>query len=219
MSAIFRDKWSKVRSGFPQFDHVSAEMCMQAVIDQGASGLDRSDEPELLLVGACRFAAWSVSGRKMAIKPATQEQCVQVLVLTQSRCFRLRVPVLHVGYTGPSGAPWQQALSLALDAGACARLMERADLAAAGAVADDLDGVELWGQSAGRHAFAAVALRPSAVSGLDVEMAREIARRTVRFALAVDAAESWAVMPLLPPGTSEAPPKVVAASMRRLAEG
>lgn len=208
---IFRDKWLRVRGGFPQFDPASAAMCMQSVGELGIGGLERSDESELLLVGACRFAAWSVSAKRMAIKPARPEQAAQTLVLAQEWWWRRHLQALDVGYTGPLGAPWAQALSVAQDAAACSRsVLARHD-------GPGSDGVELWEQAAMRHAYAAVALRPDALADLDVDSAREIARRVISFALAAETGADWVVMPRLPEGPGINLPRTIAAGMQRLA--
>lgn len=208
---IFRDKWSRVRGGFPQFDPVSAALCMQSVSDLGKAGLERSDEPELLLVGACRFVAWSVSARKMTIKPAPPEQSARTLMLAQDWWWQRHLLAFDVGYTGPLGAPWAQALSVAQDAAACSRV------ALAQLDARTRDGIELWEHAAMRHAYAAVSLRPDALSELSVDLAREIARRVITFALATETGAVWAVLPRLPPGLGENQPRMVAAGMQRLA--
>ncbi len=207
---IFRDKWARVRTGFPQFDPASAALCMQALGELGALGLERSDEPELLLIGACRFAAWSISAKRMAITPAQADQSTQTLVLAQEWWWRRHLQALDVGYTGPLGAPWAQALSVAQDAAACSRsVLSRID-------GPGSDGVEVWEQAAMRHAYAAVALRPDALADLDVDSARDVARRVISFALAAETGADWVVMPRLPDGIGGLP-RTIAAGMQRLA--
>ena len=208
---IFRDKWVRVRSGFPQFDPASAALCMQSLSQLGAVGLERSDEPELLLIGACRFAAWSVSAKRMAIEPAQAEQTTQTLALAQDWWWRRHLQALDVGYTGPLGAPWAQALSVAQDAAACSRsVLSRLD-------GPGSSGVELWERAAMRHAYAAVALRPDALADLDVDSARVIARRVISFAMAAETGADWVVMPRLPDGLGGNLPRTIAAGMQRLA--
>ena len=208
---VFRDVWSKVKRGFPQYEPAHAWMCMLAVEELGETGLELVDEPDLLMLGACRFAAWSSSGRRMDVEAASKQQCAAILGRVQSRCCSSEAPVMDVSYTGPLGASWQQALSLALDAGACSTVVNSClDLV-------PREGSELWEQAAQRHAFAAVALSPAAIADLDMDTARKVARWASGFATAADARERWAVMPRWPMGTMPVSPRSVAASVRRLA--
>ena len=208
---VFRDVWSKVKRGFPQYEPAHAWMCMMAVEELGETGLELVDEPDLLMLGACRFAAWSSSGRRMDIEAASEQQCARILARVQSRCCSCEAPVMEAGYTGPLGASWQQALSLSLDAGTCSTVVNSClDLV-------PREGAELWEQAAQRHAFAAVALWPAAIADLDIETARKVARWVFGFAAAADAQERWAVMPQWPAGTPPVSSRSVAASVRRLA--
>lgn len=191
---IFKESWHKVRRGFPQFEPVHAGMCLLAVDELGSDGLELVHEPELLMVGAARFAAWSASGRRMDVDPAPEEQCAKILGRVHSWCQRRQLPVLDVAYTGPLGRPWQQALSLAADAEACAKVV-----AFHVEIVPQL-GAELWGQAAARHAFASLALEPNAVADLDISAARELARQVIMFTEAAEAHEAWAIQPRLPVG-------------------
>ncbi len=207
---VFKDVWSKVKRGYPQYEPVHAWMCMMAVEELGETGLELVDDPDLLMLGACRFAAWSSSGRRMDVEAASEQQCAMILARVQSRCCSSRLPVMDVSYTGPLGTSWQQALSLAFDAGACSLVVNSClELV-------PREGAELWEQAAQRHAFAAVALWPAAIADLDIDTARNVARWVCGFAAAAEAHEHWVVMPRWPTGTPPVSTRSVAASVRRL---
>jgi hypothetical protein len=213
-AGVLHDIWTSARRGYPQYDERTAGVCFLAVMQLGLDGLDQLETPELLTLGACRYVAWSVGGRLRMGTPAEEEDAAGTLSVVQLWSKARDVPVMHVSYTGRRGSPSQQALSLARDAAACARLAEsRSDLV-------PVSGVGAWREAAERHAYAGVAMDPAAIMELDLDAAGEVAACAARFATAIEASNGEVsggmVMPLFPSGAELAPPKTVRASLRRL---
>ena len=131
------------------------------------------------------------------------------LSLVQAWAKEHHEPVLHVPYTGRTASPAQQALSLARDASACARLAkERTDLI-------PRDGADLWQQAAERHAYAGVALEEQSLMELDLELATELGCNALRFATVVHGLQQE-MMPRFPAGALIAGPQSVKACLRWL---
>lgn len=194
---------------FPQYQERTAGICMLAVIELGFDGLTQLAAPELILVGASRFAAWSIGNRLKASSPARPEDAALALSLVQAWAKEHHEPVLHVPYTGRTASPAQQALSLARDASACARLAkERTDLI-------PREGAELWQQAAERHAYAGVALEEQSLMELDLDLATELGCNALRFATAAHGMRQE-MMPRFPAGALIAGPQSVKACLRWL---
>ena len=213
-TGILREIWDSARRGFPQYDEKTAGICFLAVTQLGLEGLEQLDSPELLTLGACRYIAWSASGRLRSGTPVEEQDAAGALSAIQLWSKSRDAPVMHVSYTGRRGTPSQQALSLARDAAACAELAERrTDLVPRA-------GVKAWRQAAERHAYAAVAMDTAAITELECDLAGRMAEHGARFAAAMEATDAQparpVAMPLFPPGAAIAEPGTVRASLRRL---
>ncbi len=207
--ALLREALAAARQSFPQFDERTAGVCFRAVVELGAGKLERLEAPEVLTLGACRFAAWSVGQRLRLATPAEEEDAAAVVSAVQLWCTTRRRPAMHVPYTGRRGSPAMQAVSLARDALACAKLAERWP----GIVSRPE--AKAWSEAAGRHGYAGIAMDLDVIMELDVDTAASIAIHATRFATVLERSEA-PVMPLFPAGAKIALPKTVRASLRRL---
>lgn len=207
--ALLREAVTAGRQSFPQFDERTAGVCFRAVAELGAGGLEQVQASEVLALGACRFAAWSVERRLRLATAAEEEEAALVVSAVQLWCSMRRKPAMHVPYTGRRGSPSLQAMSLARDAMTCARLAERWPGIIPGPEA------RTWSEAAERHGYAGIAMNPDVVMELDLDSAASIAVHATRFANALERSES-VVMPLFPAGAMIASPKTVRASLRRL---
>ncbi|WP_419728606.1 hypothetical protein [Lichenicola sp.] len=206
---VLQAAWASARKTFPQFDEGTAAICFLAVLELAVDGLAQIDSPEILLVGAARFAAWSLGGRLKKADPAQDPDSAAALSTVQAWALGRAEPVLHVSYTGKSGSHGQQALSLSQDAAACARLVEsRPDLV-------PRSGAELWQQAAERHAYAGLALDQAALLDVESDLAIQHGMNAMRF---IDrlARKDPPMMPLFPRSGVIAERAAVAGSLRWL---